>query len=270
MGLLWRFMGHSYAYCAFTGVVECLGGALLLWRRTTLLGALLSAAAMTQVFILNMCFDVCVKLYSFHLLLMAVWLVLPELRRLVDFFVLHRAVDARPLRTPFASPRRERARVPLKLLVLALTLYKIVDGHIDSYNEYGPGKSSAPMEQLYQVDRQVTAGVEKPPLATDATRWKRVFIGKYGWTSITFMDDHQLAFEHEIDDTAHTITLTSPDKTKRPDLTLHYTRTDATHYEITADVDGKPNVVSVTMLPRESFLIVNRGFHWHQEYPFNR
>ena len=38
MGLLWTFMGHSPAYSAFTGAAEALAGALLLFRRTTLLG----------------------------------------------------------------------------------------------------------------------------------------------------------------------------------------------------------------------------------------
>ena len=91
MGLLWTFMGYSYGYNLFTGIVECLG-VLLFWRRTALLGALVAAATMTQVFVLNLCFDVPVKLYSLHLLLMAVWLTLPDLRRLADFFLFHRAV----------------------------------------------------------------------------------------------------------------------------------------------------------------------------------
>ena len=42
MGLLWTFMGASAAYTIFAGVAEMLGGLLLIVRRTTLLGALVS------------------------------------------------------------------------------------------------------------------------------------------------------------------------------------------------------------------------------------
>ncbi len=79
MGVLWTFMGASMAYTIFAGASEVLGGALLLFRRTTLLGALVSAAVMLNVVMLNYCYDVPVKLYSTHLLLMAVFLTAPDL-----------------------------------------------------------------------------------------------------------------------------------------------------------------------------------------------
>ena len=71
MGLLWRFMQFSQPYTSATGIVEFTCGLLLICRRTTLLGALCSGAAAFQVFLLNMCFDVPVKLMSGHLVLMA-------------------------------------------------------------------------------------------------------------------------------------------------------------------------------------------------------
>ena len=45
---------------------------------------------------------------------------------------------------------------------------------------------------------------------------------------------------------------------------------DAEHLELSGDIDGKPSIVRVRVIPRSSFLLVNRGFNWHQEYPFNR
>ncbi|MDQ6758242.1 MAG: DoxX family protein, partial [Acidobacteriota bacterium] len=49
MGLLWTFMGASAAYTKFTGLAEAGAGFLLLFRRTTVLGALASAAVMLNV-----------------------------------------------------------------------------------------------------------------------------------------------------------------------------------------------------------------------------
>ena len=38
MGVLWSFMGASIPYVIFSGACEVAGGALVLFRRTTLLG----------------------------------------------------------------------------------------------------------------------------------------------------------------------------------------------------------------------------------------
>ena len=88
--LLWTSIGSSPAYQIFTGVIEVLGGILLLVPRTTMLGAILSMAAMLQVFVLNMTYDIGLKLVSFHLIVLALFLLAPEIPRLLDFFVRHR------------------------------------------------------------------------------------------------------------------------------------------------------------------------------------
>jgi hypothetical protein len=53
-------------------------------------GALVSIGVMSPVVALNFCYDVPVKLYSSHLLAMKVFLILPDLRRLLNLFVFCR------------------------------------------------------------------------------------------------------------------------------------------------------------------------------------
>ena len=121
----------------FTGAVEVLAGLLLTTRRTTLLGALIGLAAMTHVFVLNMCFDVPVKLYSFNYLVMAIFLLAPDLPRLIRVLVLGQAVEARPF-TPLAGQRHARstALVLRTLLVVAMVYgqirgsYKTLERHV--------------------------------------------------------------------------------------------------------------------------------------------
>lgn len=105
MGLLWTFMGASRAYTIFAGLSEVLGGVLLLWRRTTVLGSLVAVAVMTNVVMLNFSYDVPVKQYSVHLVLMALFLLLPESRRLLDLLVLNRRVEPADQRPPFSGAR---------------------------------------------------------------------------------------------------------------------------------------------------------------------
>ncbi|HET9225635.1 MAG TPA: hypothetical protein VFR31_03145, partial [Thermoanaerobaculia bacterium] len=92
MRLLWTFIGASASYTIFTGAAELLGGLLLIARRTTLFGALVCIGVMSNVVMLNLSYDVPVKLYSSHLLLMAVFLAVPDLKRLASLFVWNRRV----------------------------------------------------------------------------------------------------------------------------------------------------------------------------------
>ncbi len=97
-------MVASKAYTIFCGVVEVLGGVLLLIPRLTTIGAMVCFATLSNVFVLNLSYDVPVKLLSFHLLLMSLFLLAPALPRLADLLVFHRTVS--PVASPSLSDRR--------------------------------------------------------------------------------------------------------------------------------------------------------------------
>jgi len=78
---------------SFAGGAEMLGGVLLFIPAFTAIGALVSIAVMSNVFMLNMCYDVPVEQFSFHLLLMGVFLLAPDMRRLAELFFFHRRVE---------------------------------------------------------------------------------------------------------------------------------------------------------------------------------
>ncbi|HUK88808.1 MAG TPA: DoxX family protein, partial [Blastocatellia bacterium] len=116
MGLLWTFIGASRGYEIFTGLAEVAAGVLLILPRTTAIGAVLGIADMFQVFMLNMCYDVPVKLYSFHLMMMGVFLIAPDLGRLGRLFFGRGQVEL--VKTPpmFARPRLNKGLLAVQVL----------------------------------------------------------------------------------------------------------------------------------------------------------
>src|SRR5580693_3760934 len=116
MGVLWASIGASPAYEIFAGCAETLAGVLLIFPRTTMLGALVCVADMTQVFMLNMTYDVPVKLFSFHLLLMAMFLLAPDFWRLADFFFRERAAAASRRLALFRSRRANRIALVVQIV----------------------------------------------------------------------------------------------------------------------------------------------------------
>jgi len=132
MRLLWAFMGYSTPYTVFSGAAETLGAILLCFRRTTLLGALVLTPVLTNVALLNFCYDVPVKIYSAHLLLSAIYLVGPDLRHLADALVLNR--PTRRLESRSALPLwQERGAKVFKLLFLGWFLFFLVRADLNNY-----------------------------------------------------------------------------------------------------------------------------------------
>ena len=73
---------------------------------TTTLGARICLADLTQVFVLNMTYDIGVKQISFHLALLSLLLLAPDFRRLANFFFLDRPADRSTQPQLFRSPVR--------------------------------------------------------------------------------------------------------------------------------------------------------------------
>src|SRR5687768_4489205 len=78
--LLWTTIGSAPAYQIATGCVEVLAGVLLLLPWTVPLGALLALVSLLQVLLLNLTFDIGVKLVTMHLIVLALILLVPATR----------------------------------------------------------------------------------------------------------------------------------------------------------------------------------------------
>jgi hypothetical protein len=73
MGVLWYSIGASRPYEIFAGCAELAGGILLFMPQTATLGALICLADSIQIFTLNMTYDVPVKPFSFHLIVLSLF-----------------------------------------------------------------------------------------------------------------------------------------------------------------------------------------------------
>jgi uncharacterized membrane protein YphA (DoxX/SURF4 family) len=265
MGLLWRFMGYSTPYTVFTGLTEAIGGALLFFRRTTTLGALVVAGVMTNVVMLNLCYDVPVKLLSTHLLLMAVFLLLPELRRLANVLVLNRPAAPADLRPPALFLRLPRARLVVKIAAIGLTAGVTFYEAWSSYREWGAGAPLHALHGAYEVVSFEKNGVTIPPLLTETARWRRVAVAKF-WHAM-LMDDKKRGYHYEHDAAAATLKLTGEDE---KEYVLSLTQPDTEHLLLEGPLGEDRLVVRLKKIDPESFTLVSRGFRWISEEPYNR
>jgi uncharacterized membrane protein YphA (DoxX/SURF4 family) len=140
MSVLWSAVGASRPYEIFTGSAEAIGGLLLLVPRTTTLGALICLADLIQIFMLNMTYDVPVKLFSINLILLSLFLLAPEFRRLINFFFSDRTTGPPSHLQLFWSRRANRMAIVLQLVIglylMAMNLYS----GVHAWHTFGGGR----------------------------------------------------------------------------------------------------------------------------------
>jgi hypothetical protein len=118
MGLLWTFMRYSRPYSFFGGLMECAAIVLLCFRRTATLGALTTVVVMTNVALMNLAYDVQVKLYALMIVASAGVLVLYDARRLLAVFVTNQGVRPATQPTLFEGRLPGSLRWAIKLLLI--------------------------------------------------------------------------------------------------------------------------------------------------------
>jgi uncharacterized membrane protein YphA (DoxX/SURF4 family) len=267
MSLLWTFMGASKSYEIFAGLMEMLAGILLFFPRFTMLGSLVSAAVMANVFMLNMSYDVPVKLYSFHLLLMSVWLLFFDRQRLANFFVFNREVKPQA-----HTPLFQRSRLNKSLLVsqLLLGLYLTSASLYYSYQRARTSGFLAPRAPLYgiwMVDEFTVGG--QAPQAGDPVRWQQAIFDNSSEVMFQSVSGKRQRFNHKTDLAKKTITVWRRENAgQRMQVAFDRPQTDVMTMD--GKVDGKEIHAKLHRVPEPKFLLNTRGFHWINEYPFNR
>ncbi|MEI6412495.1 MAG: hypothetical protein WCR52_24095 [Bacteroidota bacterium] len=268
MGLLWTFIGQSKAYSAFSGWSEVIGGILLLWRPTVLLGALVTGAVMFNVAMLNFCYDVPVKIYSSMLTLMAVYLAAPDAKRLFHFFIAHKTTEAPPVRPLFTHPKwRMGARV-VKLLLVGYLFYNSITDSMEGRKMYGDDAPKPALYGIWDVRELKRNGAVVAPVLTDTAYWRKMMVGWPGYATVRMANDSTSRFTFKIDSSAQTIAFeTKADFNLRK--FLHFEQRNDTLW-----LTGMWRKDSIQILLKrydeQQFLLMRRGFRWVNESPYNR
>jgi uncharacterized membrane protein YphA (DoxX/SURF4 family) len=266
MEVLWTQVGSSPPYEIALGCVEVLGGLLLLLPRTTTLGAVVCAAATAQVFLLNMTFDVPVKILSFHLLLFSLFLLAPQARRLATFFLSSGPVGASIEPQLFTGRRANRiavvGQVVLGLWMLGTQLF---DGWT-LYHQIGPDQAKPPLYGIWNVAEFTFDGRTRPPVLTDKLRWRRVIFDAPGVFTFQHMDDSLGGMAATVSTDRHVIDLRLPDGSQIGTLT--FSQPAADRLVLDGRVKGRTLHARLERVDIHSFSLVNCGFHWVQPQPY--
>jgi hypothetical protein len=262
-GFLWTSIGASGPYQIFTGIVEVAGGLLLIAPRTTMLGAVICLASMIQVFVLNMTYDVGVKILSFQLVLMSLFLLAPDLRVLANVFLFKRQVTPTVEPELFRTARANRVALAVQIVfgVYLLAVYTNV-GRTFWYAEGGGGSPKSLLYGIWNIEALTVDGELRPAELNDYDRrWRRVIFDSPEWIYFQRTDDSFMRYGATLDLQQNTLVLRKGhSRTWRSDFTIQ--RQEPSALLLDGRMDGHTIRMSLRAVGWDTFRLLNSRFRW--------
>jgi len=269
MRFSWLFIGYSTPYQVFSGIMEVTAGLLLLWRRTASLGAFFATGVFINVMMLNLCYDIPVKIFSMQMVFLCLFLLLNESKRLVCFFILNKPADLCSIyHFEYTKKWMRISRIVLKLLFIVIAVgfqinndwgyFKLVHKEV---------KQQAIKNGVYEVTGYSANNTQL--LLTDSLRWKdAVFENGTGSTIVadtSFRLRYGRAyFGFKADSAQHKITII-----KSLDgsviYNFDYVLPDTSSVRLTGKTRQGDVVINLKRTKRH-FQLAEKQFHWLSEH----
>jgi hypothetical protein len=270
MRFSWMFVGYSTTYQFFSGAMEVVAAILLLFRKTATLGILIATGVFFNVMMLNLSYDIPVKINSISMVVMCLYLLAQEAPRLYRFFFLQQVALSPVFLWPFVTKRSRIIAIASKWIFVALALYGTLSYVIPATSGAAKKRTVPIASGIYDVVRQTTLGdtidISKP----DSLYWQNIVFEKNDDGSIKTADKRfrqrygRGYFNIKFDSAAQVISLrrSFSDSTFLARFTYHIK--DSMWVELTS----YPNKDSMYLLLRRRtapFPLSERQFHWVSE-----
>jgi hypothetical protein len=230
MRLSWLFIGYSAPYQFFSGMMETLAALLLLYRRTATLGVLLATAVLMNVAVLNLSYDIPVKIYSIQLVTCCLFLLANEAERILCFFVYNRPANACTIyHYDFPKKWMKVSRVVLKILFVIIAVGTIVWDTIDRRKQWNSQFANMPFEAgMYDVTQFVINHDTIGTNSGDTMLWRNIVFDNNHGGSLATGDTvfnrryYRAYFQYKADTGQRSLSIYKAMVNDNPIASLHY------------------------------------------------
>jgi hypothetical protein len=271
-------------YEAFLGLVEILAGSLLLFRKTSTIGALMVVVFTGNVFMSNLAYEGGEAPYSLYLISLGLFVLAFDAIRLFVLIGLEKPVQPNRFKIEF-SQKWQRGRLVLKTLFIFFFVflygYKTWSAYHHDVYQFPQTSGLKDAAGLYDVSEFKVNSSSLPYSATDTSRWKNVVFEK--WATLSIGTNKHLKidsavteeindkdadrsyeeagsigrqyYSYQIDEANHQLILKNKNRNYPDDkLVLHYTRPDNSKL-ILSGVDGRDTVYAVLSKINKKYLL---------------
>ena len=249
--LFWSSMGSSYSYNLFMGLVEIIPALLLLFRRTRMLGAVISFTVLLNVLMINFGFDISVKILSSFLLFLSLVILFPYAKKLFSFFF--QVNNKVPRSTLSFEVEKTKKLIIFKSCIICCILFETLFTYFNT-NNFNDNMQNRP---LFHGAYEVLNAPNSTSQFGNLQQIKRIFIHRKGFFIIQFQDDKMKDFQMKTNTLTNTIDVYTVNKK----MTLKITPT-----EIIWNEKNAPIHLPIKKLNWEKLPLLRDEFHWISEF----
>lgn len=273
MRLSWMFVGYSFSYQFFSGLMEVLVCVFLFYRRTITLGALMGIGVFANVAMLNLSYDIPVKIFSLQLLFCCLYLSSQDWIRVLQFFFLNQATKPdQSYQMNLRQPWQKIARIVAKLAFVAIF---VAMPFFQSMTRY-QGKSKVTVQKpftpgVYQVQSFVRNRDTIPFTLADSTHWKDIIFNEDGArasinsTDTLFFQRYRRGyFSYQVDGAKKTLSMKKTPADTAVFLTMQYQVLSPEKIRLWTVMRGD-SLNMVIQRSKRHFQLTERQFHWVSE-----
>lgn len=276
MRFSWLFIGYSFPYQVFSGIMETTAGLLLLNRRTITAGLFAAMGAFLNVVMINLSYDVPVKIFASHLLFSSMFLLALDYKRVLGFMVLNTSVPPTNAWTPrYAQPWHRWVAVGTKIFILYGILWlPLKNGRTRYLAANAPAVQGPFRSGVYDVRQYIVNGDTIPAATSDTLRWNNVIIDNALAGSVDTRDGvfwqryRRGYFRYKPDTALRTVTVWKISTIPRDStflFTMRYEVPDTSTIRWHTKIRNDSVHVELVRVPRH-FQLTERQFHWISEY----
>lgn len=272
MRLSWMFIGYSGPYQVFSGIMEVVAGLLLLYRRTATMGILFATAVFINVMLLNLSYDIPVKIFSMQLVFTCLFLVANDSNRIICFFILNKPVDACSLY--HFNYNKKWMRIARVVLKLGFFIIAVVLPFQNTYRYYQsahqPPQKQPVKNGVYEVAVYNINNHPVPLSIADTMRWQDVILqdglGSIKTADSAFRQRYKRGyFYYSADSAAHTLGFKKMKDDSTFIVNLHYDVPDSSTIRLWGLQRSDSLYVELKRTNRH-FQLAEKQFHWLTEY----
>ena len=236
------------------------------------LGSLMGVAVFMHVFLLNLSYDIPVKLYSMQLVICCIFLVSYDWRRMLDFFFLNKPVEkGSGFENIFTQKWQRVARVVLKIaFIVMIVIIPFRQAWTRYMTQMNTPDSSPVKSGVYEVKTFVRNNDTIPILYNDPMAWKDFVFEKNQTGSINTQDTlfsrryHRGYFSYSLDSATQLMMLRPYRGDTLPLVVFNYHFPDDRTIQLWGEVRND-SIEMVLYRTDRHFQLTERQFHWISE-----
>lgn len=235
--LFWSTMGTSHIYSIVTGIIEVIAGLLILFQRTRIAGFFLAFVVAINILLINISFDISVKLFTLFLLMVVFFNLYPFLKTTYAFFIQQKAVQ---LSTPNIIPINRWVHTLLCSGIIGLILVPYISaGNLNDDNAARPFLHGA-----YQVEHFT---INNDSLSKGDFPYRRFFIHRNRYIIFQKEDDTMVDYLFEMNEGAKQMEIRDYENNK---------------IAVTYNYDEKAGALQLTFANKLNWIIQSKALDW--------